>query len=180
MFFSFFPGNQWVMSIRIWSRIVDQRPPGARRSRPPSQKPCWVPCSLLPDNPFCPGPESLLHKVPLKVISTHLKLQQAHSAQENHYTHTQTAAPNSQLGGDEVREAAKSPHPLPSFPISLQVSQGLLLPAVPEPPSPTPSFGPLSMTWEFNKCLVIHLDANASCILCFIHSANIYWAYTML
>ena len=96
MFFSFFPGNQWVMSIRIWSRIVDQRPPGARRSRPPSQKPCWVPCSLLPDNPFCPGLESLLHKVPLKVISTHLKLQQAplpkktitHTHRQQHQTHS--------------------------------------------------------------------------------------------
>ena len=180
MFFSFFPGNQWVMSIRIWSRIVDQRPPGARRSRPPSQKPCWVPCSLLPDNPFCPGLESLLHKVPLKVISTHLKLQQAPLPKKT-ITHTHRQQHQTHSFGEMGWEEQLSPHTHSFFfPISVQVSQGLPTSCHTRTPPPTPSFGPLSMTWEFNKCLVIHLDANASCIFSFIHSANIYGAYTML
>ena len=81
--------------------------------------------------------------------------------------------------GDKVRSTAKSPRPLPSFFLLLCRSRRVsLLPAIPEPLPP--SFGPLLMTWEFKKCLVIHLDANASCIFSFIHSANIYWAYTML
>ena len=95
------------------------------------------------------------------------------------HTLTQTTAPNSQLGGDKVRSTAKSPHPLPFFfPLLCRSCRVSLLPAIPEPLPP--SFGPLLMTWDFKKCLVIHLDANASYIFYFIHSANIYWAYTML
>lgn len=180
MFFSFFPGNQWVMSICIWSRIVDQRPPWGPPGLglpPRSHAECLVPCSqtirsALALNLCC-------IRYHWRSLSTHLKLQQAPLPKKT-TTHTHTDSSTKLTAwGRWVRSTAKSPHPLPSFSHFRAGHEVSLLPAC-QNPSPTPSFGPLSMTWEFNKCLVIHLDANASCILCFIHSANIYWAYTML
>lgn len=93
------------------------------------------------------------------------KQSHTHTHRQQHQTHS--------LG--EIRwEAQLSPHTHSLFfsPLLCRSCRVSLLPAIPEPLPP--SFGPLLMTWEFKKCLVIHLDANASYIFYFIHSANIY------
>ena len=179
--FSFFLGNQWVYEYTyIKSNCRPKAPPGPTGlSLPPrSHAECLVPFSQTIRSALA---------LNLCCIRYHWRSYPStwnystHLCPRNSHTHTETTAPNSQLEGDRVRGTAKSPHPsllfshfcagLPGYPYFLPYQN---------PHPTTPSFGPLSMTWEFKKCLVIHLDANACCVFSFTHSANIYWAYTTL
>lgn len=134
---------------------------------PRSHAECLVPCSQTIRSAL-----ALLHKVPLKVISTHLKLQQAPLPKKTiTHTHTQTTAPNSQLWGDEVRSTAKSPHPLPSFSHFLAGLTGSPYFLLYQNPSP---HSIIWLTIDDLRVQKMSCYANASCILSFIHSANIY------